>query len=158
MSRLFFFIGVSAFVFSMFTGCSREKNPVSDHDHGEHTRAVGCVIKLNENELVRAEKNKVTGSLSVKQRTETPAMQFYLIAEDGDLFQPTEQEYVFAWESKHPEIADIVQYQIDGRWGFRIKGFQAGNTVFIFKVLHGDHADFVSLDIPVTVTSDGGGL
>lgn len=156
MSRFSISIGAAAFAALLLLGCSKEKNPVSDHE--THTRAVGCVIKLNEVELVRAEKGTVTGALSIKARVESPVMQFYLIAEDGDLFQPVEEEYVFAWESKHPEIADAVQYQMDGRWAFRLKGFAAGNTTLTFKVLHGDHADFVSLEVPVTVTADGGGL
>ncbi len=142
----------------ILSACSKDKNPVEAHDHDEHTKAVGLVIKQGENEVVRAEKGQVTGALSVKERTESPVMQFFLIAEDGDLFQPADEAYLLVWESKAMEIADLIQYVSDGRWGFRVKGFRVGSTAVVFKVKHGDHDDFVSLDIPVIVTSGGGGL
>lgn len=142
----------------IFTACSKDKNPVETHDHDEHTKAVGCVVKQGGTELVRAEKGKVTGGLSVKEKAESPVLQLFLIAEDGDLVQPTDDEYRLAWESKAMDLADVIQYTSDGRWGFRVKGFRTGSTAIIFKVKHGDHDDFVSLDIPVTVTAGGGGL
>lgn len=141
----------------LLAACGKDSNPVNPQNHDEHTKAVGCVIKQGAAELVRAEKGKVTGTLTVKERTETPVLQFFLIAEDGDLFQPTDEEYTFVWEAKKSEIADVIQYQTDGRWGFRVKGFDTGATTIAFQVLHGDHADFVSLDLPVTVIPDSGG-
>ena len=141
----------------LFLGCGKD-NPVAP-DEPEHLSAEGCVIKQGDVEIVRAEKGKVTGGLVIEERVQSPTLSFYFIAKDGKLFQPEGEEYLFAWTSKKPDIADIVQYETDGAWNFHIKGFDVGQTSIIFKALHDDHDDFVSLDIPVQVTpGSGGGL
>ncbi len=141
----------------LFLGCGKD-NPVAPQEP-EHLGAEGCVIKQGDVEVVRAEKGKVTGGLVVEERVQSPALGFYLIAKDGKLFNPESEEYLFSWTSKKPDIADAVQYETGGAWNFHVKGFDVGQTSIVFKVLHGDHDDFVSLDIPIQVTpGSGGGL
>mgnify|MGYP006278010721 CR=1 FL=1 len=140
-----------------FTGCGKDDNPVEPEDHDKHAEAVGCVVMQEDMELARAEKGTVSGELVVQALTETPVLNLYLVAEDGDLFQPEEDEYTMAWDSQDPSIADLIQYQADGKWGFRLKGLDVGNTSISFVVMHGDHEDFVSLAIPVKVEPNGGG-
>ena len=136
--------------------CGKDNNPVGPEEP-DHAEAVGCVIKQGDAELVRAEQGSVTGAFSVEERVESPLLNFYLVAEDGVLFRPEEEGYVFAWESKRPDLADVIQRETDGLWGFHVKGFEAGQTSLVFKVLHGDHDDFVSLDIPIQITEGAGG-
>lgn len=153
ISSLFFLM-----LMLLIAGCGKDDNPAGPTDN-EHVEAVGCVVKQSDVQIVRAEKGAVTGQFIVEERVQSPLYNFYLIAEDGALFQPDDNEYILAWESKKPDIADAIQFQTDGPWGFHIKGFEAGQTDIILKVLHGDHEDFVSLDIPVQVTAaSGGGL
>ncbi|RPI00850.1 MAG: hypothetical protein EHM72_08055 [Calditrichaeota bacterium] len=144
---------------AIFLACGKDSNPVKsgDDENGSIIKAVGCVLKQADSELIRAEKNKITGNISLKERTETPLLKLYLIAEDGKLFQPEEGEYSLAWEVDKMEIADVIQYEADGRWGFHIKGFDTGSTFVVFKIVHADQTDFVSLDLPITVTPDSGG-
>jgi hypothetical protein len=141
----------------LLAACSKDSNPVKPNSQDKSTNAVGCVIKQAGVEIVRAEKGKVTGTLTVKERTESPVLQFFLITANGALFEPEDEAYMFFWETKKSEVADAIQYQTDGRWGFRIKGFDTGSTSIVFQVLLGDQVDFVSLDIPITVNPDSGG-
>lgn len=142
---------------TLLLSCGKDSNPVKSGDDDSLTRAVGCVLKQADTELIRAEKNKITGTISIKERTETPLLKLYLIDKDGKLFQPEETEYSLAWEVDQIEIADVIQYKVDGSWGFHIKGFDTGSTFAVFKILHIDNTDFVSLEIPITVTPDSGG-
>ncbi|MBN1466315.1 hypothetical protein JXA02_11165 [candidate division KSB1 bacterium] len=148
---------VLSFILLFLISCGKDDNPVTTEDHDEHAEAVGCVIKQSDLELVRAAQGQLTGSFSVNENTESAMLSFFLVAQDGDLFQPEEDHFVLSWTSADPQIADIIHYEQDGAWNFRIKGLDAGSTMLQFKVLHGDHADFVSLDIPVNVSEDGGG-
>ena len=140
----------------LFSGCGKDDNPVAP-EKPDHAEAVGCVIKQGDAEIVRAEKGAVTGQFTIQERVQSALMSFYLIAADGALFRPEEAEYLFAWESKNSDIADIIQYETDGPWEFRVKGFDPGQTGVVFKVLHGDHEDFVSLDIAIQVSEGAGG-
>jgi hypothetical protein len=144
---------------AIFLACGKDSNPVKSGDDEKDSpiNAVGCILKQADTEVIRAEQNKITGSISVKERTETPLLKLYLIAEDGKLFQPEQVEYSLAWEVEKMEISDVIQYQTDGRWGFHIKGFDAGSTFVVFKIVRSDQTDFVSLDLPITVTPDSGG-
>ncbi len=140
--------------FFFIIGCSDDNNPVkeSDTDH-DHAEAVGCIISSSVVELARYEKGAVTGQLQVKAGEETPLLSIVFIAEDGDVFQPEENHYKLAWDFSASDIAEIEQHDEDGRWRFHLKGKNAGNTDITFKVLHGDHADFVAKPIPVQVVA-----
>ena len=143
-------------MFLLFAGCGKDDNPVGPED-SDHVEAVGCVVKQGDVEVARAEKGAVTGQFIVEERVESALLSFHVIAEDGSLFQPDVEENLFAWESKRDDIADAIQYETDGDWGFHIKGFETGQTSIVFKILHGDHDDFVSLEIPIQVTASAGG-
>lgn len=133
-------------------GCSRDTNPVSDsHTDHDHAEAVGLLISSGGVEFVRYEKGQVSGELQVKNGDMTPLLTITFIAEDGDLFQPEGEEYTLKWEVENPDIADIVQHAEDGAWRLHVKGMATGSTSVVFKIFHGDHADFVSLPIPVRV-------
>jgi hypothetical protein len=143
----------------VFLNCGKDDNPVEPGHEEEHAEAVGCVVKQGEIELARAEKGVVTGSFQLEENIQSPLLNFYLIADDGDLFRPEDEEYSFAWQSMQSGIADAIQFQTDGPWNFHVKGLSAGSTTIVLKVLHGDHEDFVSLDIPIVVgAGSGGGL
>ncbi len=134
-------------------GC--EKNPVDDdHDHNDaHAEAVGLVITQSGTEIVRYESGVVTGQITVKAGEETPLLSVKFIDEhDGDLFTPEEDHYSFDWMIADESIAELEQYDENGKWRFHIHGKTAGNTTIEIKIMHDDHADFVSLPIPIEVT------
>jgi len=143
-------------LFVLFWGCGKDSTPTGP-EQPTHIEAAGCVIQQGETEIARAEKNAVSGQFILEERVQSPLLGFYLIADDGKLFRPDSEEYIFAWKSKKPQVADAIQFETDGDWNFHIKGFEAGQTSIEFKVLHGDHEDFVSLEIPVQITASAGG-
>lgn len=158
MKKISIFFASTLMLALLFTHCGKDSNPVDPSD-SDHLEAVGCVVKQGDVEVIRAEKGAVTGAFTVEERVQSSLYNLYLISESGALFQPEDDDYVFAWESKNPQTADIIQFETDGLWGFHVKGFDPGQTSLVLKVLHGEHEDFVSLDVPVTVTaSTGGGL
>jgi hypothetical protein len=137
----------------MFFSCSDDSNPVKDDDmDGDHAEAVGCVIFSDDVELARSEKGTVTGQLQVNAGEETPVLTIQFVAEDGDLFQPDEEASLLKFEFADNSIATITQIADYGKWKFNLHGIKAGTTEVTFKIMHGDHADFVAKPIPVEVT------
>lgn len=137
----------------LLTGCGKDDNPVAPGQDG--LNAVGCVIKAGDEEVIRAEKN-VTGEFLLEERVESGVLSFYLVDKNGVLFQPTDETYLLAWTVHNQMLADVIQYEADGAWNFRLKGFEAGTTSVSFRIMDDE---FESLDIPITVAaSSGGGL
>jgi len=56
------------------------------------------------------------------------------------------------WSVTDGSIAEVEQHSEDGKWNFHIKGKKLGTTAIEIKIMHGDHADFVSKPIPIEVT------
>ncbi len=132
-----------------YAGCA--KNPVKDH-HGEHNEAVGLVILRGNEEWVRYQDGNVTGSIYVKSGTETPLLSIRFIDEhEGSLFTPAVAHSSLAWTIADPSIAEAKQNLGDDPWSLRIVGKAVGTTSIEIKIMHGDHADFVSLPIPIIV-------
>lgn len=152
MTKLFYTFGFSFLTMLwIFTGCGKD-NPVAPPNG---LSASGCVIKSGDIEVIRAEKT-VQGEFLLEERVQSGVLTFYLIDKNGKLFQPTDEKFILAWTVKNHMLADVIQYEADGAWNFRIKGFEAGTTSISFKIMDDD---FESLDIPITVTkSSGGGL
>ncbi|MBN1479612.1 hypothetical protein JXA70_05020 [candidate division KSB1 bacterium] len=146
------FCGAALLIFTI-TNCSRDKNPVSnsdtDHDHAE---AVGLIISANGVGLIRYDKGQVSGELNVKKGDMTPLLTIQFIAEDGDLFQPQGDDYTLSWDVADAAVADVIQHDEDGKWRLHVRGQSSGSTTIVFKIFHGDHADFVSEPIPIRVT------
>jgi hypothetical protein len=139
-----------AAAFLLVSGCET-KNPVTDEEG--HEEAVGLVITSSGLELVRYENGVVTGSVSVQAGQETPLLTVQFIDEhDGALFQPDEEGHTLGVDIEHADIAEMEQHAEDGLWRFHIIGKTAGTTSMEVKIIHEDHADFVSLPIPIQVT------
>lgn len=140
-------------IISLFFGC--DDNPVDDnHDEeNDHTEAVGLIILDSGNEIVRYENGMISGIINVKVNEETPLLSVKFIDDhDGDLFTPEDDHYNFDWTISNESIAEVEQHAEDGKWKFHIKGKSVGATTIEIKILHGDHADFVSLPIAIAVT------
>lgn len=136
----------------LLSGCGKD-NPVAPGQDG--LNATGCVIKAGDVQVIRAE-NKVTGEFMLEERVQSGLLTFYLVDKNGTLFQPEGESHLLAWEVKDHMLADVVQYEADGAWNFRLKGFEAGTTSVSFRIMDDN---FKSLDIPIKISpSAGGGL
>lgn len=138
------------------SACGDDDNPVDGDDDG-HAEAVGLVLTNSGAEIARDERGEVTGSIDVGVERETALLSVRFLAEDGDLFVPEEEENTLSWEIADETIAEVEHHEEDGKWAFHIVGHAAGDTTIRLKILHDDHADFVSRPIEIHVTEGGPG-
>lgn len=153
MNNAFKILFVVLTISIMMFGCDKD-NPVDEDDHAEHAEAVGLVISQSGAEIARYENGAVTGKISVAAGEETPLLSVKFIDDhDGELFTPEGEHYSMAWTIADESVAEVERHDEDGEWKFHIKGKATGNTTIEIKIMHENHADFVSLPIPIEVNS-----
>lgn len=118
-------------------------------DDDDHDEAAGLVI-LDQNDAVIVSVNaarQVTGSLTVPAG-QARHLEVWFVAEDGDRFQPDDDDHALDWTVANEAIAVIDSHgdHMD------LEGVAAGNTTVVFSILHGNHSDYDSPAIPITVT------
>lgn len=118
-------------------------------DDDEHEEAAGLVI-LDQNDATLVSVNaarQVTGSLTVPAG-QARHLEVWFVAEDGDRFQPDGDEHTLDWTVANESIAVIDAHgdHMD------LDGVAAGSTTVVFSILHGNHSDYDSPAIPITVT------
>jgi hypothetical protein len=117
-----------------------------DDDHHE---AVGMVI-TNQSNTVLASVNaarQVTGGLAV-QAGQGQHLAVWFVDEDGERFQLDDDEHTLAWTVANEAIATLDAH--DGHYD--LDGVAAGSTTVVFRIMHGNHSDYDSPAIPITVT------
>jgi hypothetical protein len=126
-------------------GCQSSTGP----DDDDHQEAVGMVI-TNQNNVTLASVNaqrQVTGGLTVAAG-QSQHLNVYFVDEDGDRFEVDDDDYTLDWKVANEAVAVIDahagHYDLDGK--------AAGATTVVFSILHGNHSDYDSPAIPITVT------
>ena len=139
--------------------CGDDDNPVDTDDHDEeHAEALGLIIRVSGEEIVRYENGEVQGEIEVGHGKETALLNVRFIAEDGDLFVPdADDDFSLGWEVADESIAEVEQHEKDGPWSFHIVGLEEGQTTIVLKLNHAGHADFVSKEIEIHVEEGGPG-
>jgi hypothetical protein len=130
--------------------CSEDKNPVTPHE--THNEAEGLLLKIGDAVIVTVREGEVkNGRIEVKAGESSGTIDAVFLDEDGDEFLPTEEGSSLAVEIENTGIAEfgIVAGE---EWQFTIQGKAAGNTTCVIKLLHGDHADFITPPIAIDVT------
>jgi len=132
----------------------------SDNSTGpddDHADAVGMRIVSSGLTIVSYIRD---GALTGKIETEAGEMtggmdiEFY-DDEDDEWFTPEDDHYELKIVLEDTTIAQYWQHEgEEGGFEFHIVGKQAGNTTAVFSILHDDHPDFVSRDIPVEVVQE----
>jgi hypothetical protein len=91
---------------------------------------------------------QVTGSLTVAAGAGRH-IEIHFLDEDGDRFQLEEGgEHTLDWTVANEGVAVI-----DSHEGHHdLDGVAAGSTTVVFSILHGNHSDYDSPAIPITVT------
>ncbi len=137
-------------VISLFiTGCDHGH----DHDHNhDHADAEGLVLVMNGVEIVKVWEGKVTGKITVKVNEDTPLIRTFFLDDHQDRFVPEENDFFLMNEIANKDIAEFEQHSSDGKWNFHIEGKAAGNTTIVLKLMHVDHADFLTPPITIEVT------
>lgn len=65
---------------------------------------------------------------------------------------PSGGTHRLGWTIAHNDIAELTRDPGD-EWDFHLRGKAVGTTTLVLRVLHGDHADFVTQPFPVLVDS-----
>lgn len=136
----------------LWAGCS--DNPVDPAD--EHLEARGVALRMNGTDTVVVDSNRIKqGMIVVKEGTQTSHISIEFIREsDGArVVPPADDDHMkLGWTIADTTIAGVFREEEDGEWAMHIEGRKAGQTTIIIKLLHGDHADFQSIPIPIEVT------
>ncbi len=146
-----FFIAL-LFAAMVFTACEKD-NPVEaeEHDH-DHAEAVGLVLSSNGESVVNYTDGEVLGTIELNLNDGAVSYQLQFIAEDGDRFVPEEDHYSLDYEISNNAVFSLLMDQKND-WDFSLEPKQAGSATLVIKIMHGDHADFVSAPLQVEVAN-----
>ena len=134
---------------ALLFGAAACDNPVRGGDHEEAVEGVS--IRNGATEVARYFEGEVTGALpNVVEGQQGPELTVVFLDHDGEPLD-------FSGEEEHslratPANASIATFAVSG-YGGRVSGLSEGSTTIIFDLMHGTHADFSTLGIPVTVLS-----
>lgn len=152
------------------TGCD-DDNPAAP-SATPHEDFEGVLIQTSDGtELIRQFEGTITGSLAVEAGSTLAGLQIWFLDENGDPARPEddhdhdhgaeehaeeehaeEEVYSLAFSIDDAAVVQIVKTTGE-EWAVDLTGVQAGATEVQFMVMHGDHADFTSLALPVSVTA-----
>lgn len=93
----------------------------------------------------------LTGEFELEPGEETDLISIFFLADDGDEFQPDEDEFSLGYEFDDEGIAEFEQHDEDGKWSFHLHAEEEGITEMRLMLMHNDHSDFTSRDIHVHV-------
>lgn len=136
----------------LFVGCKSD-NPIEPGDD-DHLEVVGLFLRLDGVRIVTVQNGQVSGEVELREGVMTSLVSIRFLDEDGDDRVPDGDDFRLEWEIADANIAGIVQHEEDGKWRFHFVGKEAGETTVTFRLMHVDHADFVSPPIPIHVHHD----
>lgn len=153
--KIYSIYSVILFVLAAFlTNCS-DNSVESDGDHAD---AVGLRIVSSGVTIVSYIRDSaIEGNIEVEASELSGPMniEFY-DDEKEDWFTPDAEHYLLTIEISDTTIADYWQHEgEEGGYEFHIRGKKAGNTNAVFKLIHDDHPDFVSKEIPILISETG---
>ena len=127
-----------------------------NHNHdGDHINAEGFIFEdENGNEIYRQFEGEITGSISLNI-DDILELSVHFLDHDGNEIEHTEdEEDELSFEIDNSDVISIVPEEHEDsehELGFELVGVSSGTTTFTFSLMHGDHADYVSLAISVNV-------
>ncbi|MDR9418602.1 hypothetical protein, partial [Gracilimonas sp.] len=118
----------------------------------EHSDPEGFVLKMNGQIIVeQLPGESITGEFELAPGEETDLITIFFLDDDGDEFQPDEEEVSLGVEFDESGIAEFEQHSEDGKWSFHLHAESEGITDMRLMLMHGDHSDFTTQDIHVHV-------
>lgn len=138
----------------LFIACDNSTG--SDHDDDHEEEPIGIRIKSGGQTileyLANQTNNTVTGSLSVSNGS-TSSFTVVFIAEDLDEFTPEPDEHSITI-SGATTIATFGNINSDSApFSFDVTGTAEGSSTFRLTMNHQGAAEFVTVDLPISVTS-----
>lgn len=147
----FIFITVLMTIMLLAAGCSKESTTGPDETHFE---AVGLKLRQDGVVIVTVQNGVVTGAIEAVEGASTNEIAVIFIDEDGLEGRPEGAEYALSVNIADGAVASLEQHAGED-WSFHIKGEAVGQTEITIGLLHGDHADFESAPIGISVVAPG---
>ncbi|MTI86388.1 MAG: hypothetical protein FH748_00310 [Balneolaceae bacterium] len=139
---------VLSFVLFTISSCSNS----TANEEEEEIHAEGFVLKMNgQNVIEQLPGQEISGQFNLTVGQETDLITIYFIDDEGDQFQPEEDEVSLSSQFSTSGVAEFEQHAEDGTWSFHLHGESGGSTQLTLKLLHGDHSDFTTKPIPINV-------
>lgn len=136
----------SILAIGLFAGCK------SAHDH-DHLDIGGFQLVLNSEVVVEQVRTVVTGNLTVDARTTTETFEIRFIDTEGAVLVITDNDFSANVSSSN---SNVVSVNNSDKWEFTLTGGDAGTANLTVSLAHGNHTDFESRPVPVTVVDAGG--
>ncbi|MCF8412437.1 MAG: hypothetical protein K9G44_03405 [Melioribacteraceae bacterium] len=153
-NNLFNFIALILFVLisTIFSGC--EDDPVEPQS--EHYEAIGVYLSQSGIKVASILRGETTDTLFVAAGARTDGINVQFYDENEELIEPpTESGTSFAWEIENPTLVSVWQHEgEEGGFEFHLDGIQEGITSIELFIMHNDHPDFRSGEIPVKVSGN----
>lgn len=157
------------------TGCGDDNPAAPNGDETAHADLDGVVVMLADGtEIARQWEADVTGAITVTAGATLDELEIWFLDADGDMVRPGgddhdhdhgalarrgeeddhdhdgEEPYELEVEIGNDSIATAAMHGSED-WAIDLTGVTAGATTVRFIVMHEGHADFTSLQLPITV-------
>lgn len=118
-----------------------------DDDHLD----IGSFRILSNGEVVAQQNGTtVTGSITLARESTSSVMTLEFRDPEGSVLSITDEDLYLEIDSNNPGVV-LAQNSNESRWSFTLTGVSAGSASIVVKLMHGNHADFESRPISVTV-------
>lgn len=147
MSKKFLFICAFAAIIP-FAACNDNSTSSSQEAHFE---ADGWVLYNTSWEVAyKVWRGSSDDTLRVNAGCLSEHLNVKFLDSDSSIVNPPEDsDHSLSWTVADTTIFNI--YQEEAGWGFHLKGIKKGTTSLILKVLHVDHSDVITPEIPIIV-------
>ncbi|MEX2601452.1 MAG: Ig-like domain-containing protein [Balneolaceae bacterium] len=138
----------------------------SDDDHEDHQDPWGIALFMDGAEIARQFSGTITYTdgdhLELHVGEESNLIRVRFLDEDGDTFEPQDDDLFLAWDIDHEDHLEVEQHESDGKWAFHLVGLSEGEADVIFHLMHGHgesaHPDFSSQPFEVHIESEVNGM
>ncbi len=119
----------------------------NDEDHLD----IGSFRILSNGQVVAQQNGtNVTGAITLSSQSTSGVMSLEFRDPDGDIITITDDDLYLEVDTNNPGVV-LAQNSNSSRWSFTLTGVGPGSAGIVIKLMHGNHADFESRPIPVTV-------
>ena len=142
----------------LLNACSDDDNPASSDD-GHHMDAVGVAFVMDGDTLVKvtsADVADVVGELEVHEGETLGPILVHFLDDEGNWFRPEHEEDAdHSLELRYSSLVASITVD-EAEWSFTVEGVEADSSALRVAIIHGDHDDYLSPEIPLIVSHSEG--
>lgn len=126
--------------------------PIEVHveEHGTHSVPEGLLLMAGASELARQWEGVLSGGVFATVGSTTAPVEVFFLDLDGVTFVPEGVDFEMRWIVGDESIATL---EAVGAWTFVLHGHAEGSTTVNLVIWHDGHADFTSMDVPVSISA-----